>query len=139
MKIIIVGCGKIGKSMIENLTLEGHDLLVVDNDAKILNETTDTYDVMGVCGNAVDCDTLMEAGVENADVVVAVTSSDEINMLSCYLARKLGANHAVARIRNPEYNDDGLVLLPRRLQIFFSFPQQLKSNVFQDATLKWWK
>ena len=120
MKIIIVGCGKIGKSMIENLTLEGHDLLVVDNDAKILNETTDTYDVMGVCGNAVDCDTLMEAGVENADVVVAVTSSDEINMLSCYLARKLGANHAVARIRNPEYNDDGLGFLRQHLDLSMS-------------------
>ena len=126
MKIIIVGCGKIGKSMIGNLTLEGHDLLVVDNDSKILNETTDAYDVMGVCGNAVDCDTLMEAGVENADVVVAVTNSDEINMLTCYLARKLGAKHAVARIRNPEYNDDGLGFLRQQLDLSMSLnPERL--------------
>ncbi len=65
MKIIIVGCGKIGKSMIHSLTAEGHDVLVIDKNADVLNETTDIYDVMGICGNAVDFDTL-----ENGTVTV---------------------------------------------------------------------
>ena len=136
MKIIIVGCGKIGKSMIQSLTLEGHDLLVVDNDAKILNETTDTYDVMGVCGNAVDCDTLIEAGVATADIVVAVTDSDEMNMLVCYFAKKLGAKHSVARIRNPEYNDQSLGFFRQHLDLSISInPERLVaeeiSNILQ--------
>ncbi len=136
MKIIIVGCGKIGKSMIRSLTAEGHDVLIVDNDSTVLNETADVYDVMGVCGNAVDCDTLTEAGVENADVVVCVTDSDEMNMLACYLARKLGAHHAVARIRNPEYNDQSIGFLRQHLNLSVSInPEQLVaeeiSNILQ--------
>ena len=111
MKIIIVGCGKIGKSMIESLTAEGHDLTIVDKNTQILNETADAFDVIGVCGNAVDCDTLMEAGVKDMDLLVSLTDSDEVNMLTCHLARNLGAKHSIARIRNPEYNDEGLAFL----------------------------
>ena len=136
MKIIIVGCGKIGKSFVRNLTSEGHDVLVVDNNSTVLNETADTFDVMGVCGNAVDCDTLLEADVENADVLVAVTDSDEINMLACHLARTLGAKHAVARIRNPEYNDAGLGFLRQQLNLSITLnPEMLVadeiSNILQ--------
>ena len=126
MKIIIVGCGKIGRTMTQSLTEEGHDVLVVDNDPAILNETTDMFDVMGVCGNAVDCDTLVEAGVKDADIVVAVTSSDEMNMLACHLSRSLGAKHAVARIRNPEYNDQSLGFLRQQLNLSMSLnPERL--------------
>ena len=125
MRIIIVGCGKIGKSMIASLTLEGHDVIVVDNNPSVLNHTSDIYDVMGVCGNAVDCDTLMEAGAVDADIIVATTDSDEMNMLSCYLARKLGAKHAVARIRNPEYNDESLGFLRQHLDLSISLNPEL--------------
>ncbi len=136
MKIIIVGCGKIGRSMIQSLTAEGHDVLIVDNDPAVLNETSDIYDVMGVCGNAVDCDTLTEAGAANADLLVSVTDSDEMNMLSCYLARKLGTKHAVARIRNPEYNDQSLGFLRQHLNLSISLNPELLiaeeiSNILQ--------
>lgn len=125
MKIIIVGCGKIGKSMIASLTAEGHDLTIVDRNSQTLNETADAFDVIGVCGNAVDCDTLMEAGVQNADLLVSLTDSDEVNMLTCHLARNLGAKHSVARIRHPEYNDDGLAFLRQHLNISISINPEL--------------
>ena len=120
MKIIIVGCGKIGKSMIASLSAEGHDITIVDNNPMVLNETADAFDVIGVCGNAVDNDTLMEAGVGDADLLVSLTASDEVNMLTCHIARNLGAKHSVARIRNPEYNDDGLAFLRQHLNISIS-------------------
>lgn len=125
MKIIIVGCGKIGKSMIESLTAEGHDLTIVDKNTQILNETADAFDVIGVCGNAVDCDTLMEAGVKDMDLLVSLTDSDEVNMLTCHLARNLGAKHSIARIRNPEYNDEGLAFLRHHLNISMSINPDL--------------
>ena len=125
MKIIIVGCGKIGKSMIASLTSEGHDLTIVDHNVQTLNETADAFDVMGVCGNAVDCDTLMEAGVANAELLVALTGSDEVNMLTCHLAKNLGAKHSVARIRNPEYNDHELGFLRQHLNISMSINPEL--------------
>ncbi len=136
MKIIIVGCGKIGRSMIENLTAEGHDIVIVDNDSVVLNETADMYDVMGVCGNAVDCDTLADADVANADIVVSVTDSDEMNMLTCFLAKRLGAKHTVARIRNPEYNDQSLGFLRQQLDLSISLNPELLvaeeiSNILQ--------
>jgi trk system potassium uptake protein TrkA len=125
MKIIIVGCGKIGKSMISSLTSEGHDLTIVDKNSVVLNETADTFDVIGVCGNAVDCDTLMEADVKNADLLVSVTDSDEVNMLTCHLARNLGVKHSVARIRNPDYNDNDLSFLRQHLNISISINPEL--------------
>lgn len=136
MKIIIVGCGKIGKAMIESLSAEGHDIVIVDKNPAVLNETADIYDVMGVCGNAVDCDTLEEADAANADIIVSVTESDEMNMLACYLAKKLGAKHSVARIRNPEYNDQSLGFLRQQLDLSLSLNPELLvaeeiSNILQ--------
>ena len=136
MKIIVVGCGKIGKSMIKSLAAEGHDVIAVDNDAAALNETTNIYDIMGVCGNAVDCDTLTEASIEDADVIVSVTDSDEMNMLTCFLGRRLGAKHAVARIRNPEYNDQDIGFLRQQLNISIALNPELLiaeeiSNILQ--------
>lgn len=117
MKIIIVGCGKIGTTIISSLVAEGHDVVAVDSDSDAVNEIGNIYDVMCLCGNGVDCETLMEAGVEKAELFVAVTGSDEFNMLSCYIARKMGAKHTVARIRNPEYNDRSLVFMKQMLDI----------------------
>lgn len=136
MKIIVVGCGKIGSSLVESLTAEGHDILAIDKNPAVLDEITNIYDVMGLCGNAVDCDTLTEANVNGADVFVATTESDEMNMLACYLARKLGAKHSVARIRNPEYNDQSLGFLRQQLNLSISLNPELLvaeeiSNILQ--------
>lgn len=139
MKIVIVGCGKIGRSMIRSLSAEGHDIVIIDNDPTVLSETSDMFDVMGVCGNAVDCDTLGDAGVESADILVSVTDSDEMNMLACFLAKKLGTKHTVARIRNPEYNDQSLGFLRSQLDLSISLNPELLvaeeiANVLQLPT-----
>ena len=83
MNIIIVGCGKVGVSILSSLVAEGHDVTAVDSNAEVIEELTNVYDVMGVCGNGVDYETLEEAQVEQAELFVASTKSDELNMLSC--------------------------------------------------------
>ncbi len=115
MKIIIVGCGKIGSTILASLTAEGHDITAVETDRVLLEEMSNIHDVMGVCGNGADCETLTEAGVADADLFVAVTGSDEMNMLACYLAGRMGAKHTIARIRNPEYNDKSLHFMRQEL------------------------
>ncbi len=125
MRIVIVGIGKIGTSIIESLTSEGHDVVAVDERREVIEEITNIYDVMGVCGNGADSDTLSEAGVSGAELFVAVTGSDELNMLSCFLARKLGACHTIARIRNPEYNDKSLDFMRRELMLSDSLNPEL--------------
>ncbi len=120
MKIIVMGCGKIGTAILSSLVQEGHDVVAVDNDDSVIEEISNIYDVICVCGNGTDCDTLTEADVENAELFVAVTGSDELNMLSCFIARKMGAKHTIARIRNPEYNDAGLSFLRQTLDLSMS-------------------
>ncbi|MBR4940554.1 MAG: NAD-binding protein, partial [Clostridia bacterium] len=81
MKIIIVGCGKIGRTIISSLVAEGHDLVAIDLNREAVNEVGNIYDVMCLCGNGVDWETLQEAGVDKAELFIAVTGSDEFNML----------------------------------------------------------
>lgn len=129
MKIIVVGCGKIGVSVLASLVDEGHDAVVVDTDPQVIENITNIYDVMGVCGSGTDCDTLTEAGVENADLIVAVTALDELNMLCCYIARKMGALHTIARIRRPEYNMNNLSFLKQQLDLSMSInPEHLAAE-----------
>lgn len=125
MNIIIVGCGKIGSTILSSLLAEGHDIVVVDSNPEVISEVSNIYDSMYVCGNGVDCDTLAEAGVANAELVVAVTASDELNMLSCFMARKMGAKHTIARIRNPEYNDKSLSFIRQQLNLSTSINPDL--------------
>ena len=117
MKIIIFGCGKIGATIISSLCKEGHDIVAIDKERKIVEEVSNIYDVMGLCGNGVDSDVMIEAGVSDAELFIAVTGTDELNMLACFLARKLGAKHTIARIRTPEYNDDSLGVLKQHLDL----------------------
>lgn len=117
MKIIIAGCGKIGKTITETLVAEGHDILIIDNDPVVIEEITNICDVMGVCGNCVDSDILEEASVGDADLYIAVSDSDELNMLSCFIAKKMGAEHTIARIRTPEYNDKSLDVMKKSLEL----------------------
>ncbi len=120
MKIVIVGCGKIGSSIISSLVGEGNDVVAIDNSPAIIEEIGNIYDVMCVCGNGTDCETLEEAGADKAELFVAVTGSDEFNMLSCFLAERMGAKHTIARIRNPEYNDKSLTFLRQELGLTVS-------------------
>lgn len=109
MNIIVVGCGKIGTTVLESLVAEGHDVTAVDIRTLPLADITNIHDVMTVCGNGADCETLEEAGVADADLVVAATGSDEVNMLCCHIAKQLGAPNTVARIRKTEFNDGSWV------------------------------
>ena len=125
MNIIIAGAGKIGFAVISTLVKEGHNVTVIDKNDDIVSDVTNIYDVMGVCGNCADCETLEEAGIENAELYVAFTDSDEMNMLSCFLAKKMGAKHTVARIRNPEYNDRSLGFMRQQLDLSMSVNPEL--------------
>ena len=133
MKIIIFGCGKIGRTIIESLVDEGHDIVAVDREKSVIDEVTDIYDVMGLCGNGVDSDTMTEAGVEDAELFIAVTGSDELNMLACFLAKKMGAKYTLARIRNPEYNDESLSIMKQYLDLSVALtPEKLVAKEIYD-------
>lgn len=106
MKIIIVGCGKVGEALAGQLNEEGNDITVVDEDAELVKALVAKYDVMGVIGNGATISTLMEAGVASANLLIAVTGTDEINLLSCILARRSGNCLTIARVRSPEYFTD---------------------------------
>lgn len=133
MKIIIFGCGKIGRTIIESLVGEGHDIVAVDSDQSVIEDVTNMYDVMGLCGNGVDSDTMSEAGIDKAELFIAVTGSDELNMLACFLAKKMGANHTLARIRNPEYNDESLGIMKQHLNLSVAMnPERLVAREIFD-------
>lgn len=129
MNIIIAGCGKIGTTIVSSLVEEGHDIVVIDNDPSVITEITNVYDVMGISGNCVDSDILKEAGVKNAELFISVAGSDELNMLSCFVAKNLGAKYTVARIRNPEYNDKSLGFMKKHLQLSMAInPEHLAAQ-----------
>lgn len=110
MNIIIVGDGKVGYTLAEHLTLEKHDVTIVDNNEEALKKADETLDVMCVKGNGARASVLLEAGIETADLVIAATSRDEMNMICCFVAKKLSSAHTVARIRDPEFYDDFIML-----------------------------
>ena len=89
MNILVIGCGKIGSTIISSLVAEGHDVTALDNNPKTIEYITNIYDVIGVCGNGADSDVLEEAGANKMQLVVAATGSDELNMLSCFLAKRM--------------------------------------------------
>lgn len=104
MKIVIVGNGKVGFSLAEQLVVEQHDVTVVDLLEQTLNSASNTLDLMTIQGNGVSTSTLREAGADSADLLVATTNSDEVNMVCCLIAKNLGCKYTIARIRTPEYN-----------------------------------
>ncbi len=103
MKIIIAGAGKVGAGIAQSLEAEGHDITMIDRDAETIEQVANSLDVICVLGSATSPDTLREAGAESADIVMAVTETDEMNMICALAARRLGAKYIVARIRDPEY------------------------------------
>lgn len=106
MRIIVVGCGKVGQSIVRSLSREGHDIAVIDVDPAVSEDVSGQFDVLGVVGNGASYSVLQEAGVEDADLLIAVTDSDEQNLLCCLFARKVGNCSTIARVRNPVYNQE---------------------------------
>ena len=157
MKIIIAGCGKIGTSVLsrfvdeKNRGVAVHDVVAVDIKQEVIDDMTNRYDIMGVCGNAVSQSTLIEAGVSSCGLFVAMTDSDELNMLSCFIAKRMGARHTIARIRNPEYNVD-IGFLQKNLELsmainpeyrtanelynILKFPSALKIETFSRPNIE---
>lgn len=125
MNIVVVGCGKIGTSLIANLVKEGHDVVAIDNDPEAIADIRDIYDVICLCGNGTDYDILTEAEIDKAVMFIAVTGSDELNMLSCIIAKKMGAQHTVARVRNPEYNEKNLGFIKQQIDLSLSLNPEL--------------
>lgn len=106
MKIIIIGCGKVGVALTKQLSGEDHDITVIDTDEKRINRIAEAFDVMGIVGNGSSIGTLTEAGMQDADLIIAVTGSDEMNLLCGMFAKKAGHCHAIARVRNPVYSHE---------------------------------
>ena len=103
MRIMIIGGGKMGTSLAQSLVDEGHDVTIIDRSEAVLQKSMDSIDAMFIKGSGVSTETLTEAGVQQADVLIAATAGDEINMLACLTAKRLGAQYTIARIRDPEY------------------------------------
>ncbi|MDE6853276.1 MAG: Trk system potassium transporter TrkA [Lachnospiraceae bacterium] len=106
LNIIIVGCGKVGSTLTEQLTKEGHDITLIDQDSAKLQNLANMYDVMGITGTGASYSVQMDAGIESADLIIAVTDSDELNLLCCTVAKRVGHCAAIARVRNPDYSDE---------------------------------
>ena len=133
MKIIIVGGGKVGKTIIESMLKEKHEVVLVDNDPAVVGNVTNLYDVMGICANGTEYEKLLEAGADKADLFIAVTGSDELNMLSCFAAKKIGARHTVARVRNSEYNTASWGFMKQQLEISMAVnPEKLAAEAIYD-------
>lgn len=106
MQIIIVGCGKVGSTLAEQLSEEKHDITVIDIDEQVVEEISNRFDTMGVTGNGASYGVLKEAGIEKAHLLIAVTGSDELNLLCCMIAKKAGNCKTIARVRDPIYSKE---------------------------------
>lgn len=106
LQIIIVGCGKVGMTLVEQLSQEGHDITIIDKNANIVQSMSSLHDVMGIVGNGASYSTQMEAGIESTDLIIAVTDSDELNLLCCIIAKRVGDCAAIARVRTPDYSKE---------------------------------
>ncbi len=148
MKIIIVGDGKVGYTLSENLSKEGHDITIIDNQKHVLKKSIDSLDVIAIKGNGASYAVQKNAGISDADLLIAATSTDEVNMICCLIAKKLGAKHTIARIRNPEYNEQlkmmkqemglSMVVNPElataiEISRLVSFPSAINIGTFADG------
>ena len=151
MKVIIVGCGKVGTTLAEQLNRENHDITLIDCDSEALQSISDSTDVMSVTGNGAVYQVQMEAGIKEADLLIATTNSDELNMLCCLIAKKAGNCHTIARIRNPEYSAEinyireelnlSLAINPelaaaREIARLLRFPNAIKIELFAKGRIE---
>ena len=103
MQIVIIGNGLVGDALISSVCTEGHNVTVIDEDSSLIDEVVNKYDVFGIVGNGASVEIQRQAGVENCDVLISVAAEDELNLLCCMIGKRLGAAHAIARVRNPQY------------------------------------
>lgn len=152
MNIIIIGCGKVGQKLASQLNMEADlNITVVDTNANAVRDTINKYDVMGVIGHGATLDVLLEAGIKDADVLIAVTGSDELNLIACLLAKKAGNCKTIARVRKPEYNreialfkDDlglAMVINPEQaaaneIARILSFPSAIQIDTFAKGRVE---
>ena len=106
LRIIIVGCGKVGSTLVDQLCKEGHDITVIDTNIDKIHELTNLYDIMGIEGNGASHSIQKEAGIDSTDLLIAVTGSDELNLLCCTVARRVTKCSTIARVRNPDYSKE---------------------------------
>ncbi len=106
MDIIIVGSGRVGRTIADHLNLEGHSITVIDNNVSALEKLSDTQNIMTIEGNGATLSTLKEANVQGCDLLIAVTATDELNLYTCLIAKNAGVKRTIARVRNPEYTKD---------------------------------
>lgn len=125
MRIIVAGCGKIGKAITSSLVADGHEVVVIDSKPEVIKSVLATYDIMGICGSATDSAVLKDADVGRTELFISLTGSDELNMLCCFMARRLGAKHTVARIRDMENNDSGFEFMKQQLELSMSVNPEL--------------
>jgi len=145
LKIIIVGCGKVGRTLVDRLSKEGHDIVIIDQDQDRIDNLTNLYDIMGIQGNGASYNTQLEAGITEADLIIAVTDSDELNLLCCTIAKQVGDCESIARVRNPDYSKElsylqeklGLVMIinpeleaAREISSILSLPSTLEVSSF---------
>ena len=150
MNIIIVGCGKVGTSLAERLCAEGHDLVMVDISAKKVEEVSNRFDIMGIVGNGASFAVQQEAGVEKADLFIAVTQADELNLLCCLMAKMSGCA-TIARVRNPMYSQEigfireqlgiSMIINPeltaaREIAKLLKFPSAIKIDTFAKGRVE---
>ncbi|MCQ2416286.1 MAG: Trk system potassium transporter TrkA [Oscillospiraceae bacterium] len=151
MNIIIVGCGKVGKNLAEQLSEGGNNITVIDNRPDHVSDTTERYDVLGVVGNGASHAVLEEAGINNANLLIAVTGSDEQNLLCCLIAKKAGGCQTIARVRNPQYYAEApylkeelglaMVINPEReaaeeIARILRFPSAIKIDTFVKGKIE---
>ena len=151
MKIIIIGCGKVGRVLAKQLSEENHDLVIIDNQEFKLNEFGEEVDALSLTGNGVSISTLIEAGIESADVLIAVTGSDELNLLCCVVAKKISTCQTIARVRNPIYSEEiefiqerlgiSLIVNPelltsREITRLLQFPSALQIDTFSKGRVQ---
>lgn len=124
MKVIIIGCGKVGRTLAQQLSEEQHDIILIDTNGQKLQEFTEEIDAMYLIGNGASIGIQKEAGIETADMLIAVTNSDELNLLCCLIAKKVSKCHTVARVRNPVYSEE-INFIKERLGISMSLNPEL--------------
>ena len=130
MKVILAGGGKIGQALAQQLSTEGHDLTLIDLRSQVLEAAQERYDAITVSGNCASMQVLLDAGVSDADLLIAVTGADELNLLCCMTAHGINPNlHTIARIRNPEYSD-------QIMNMRGTFPLSLIVNPERDTAIE---
>ena len=135
MKVLVIGCGKVGQTLAVVLCEDGNDVTVIDQQKRKMEDLCNQYDIIGVVGNGASYEIQKEAGIEQADLLIAVTGSDELNLLSCLIAKKAGNCNTIARVRKPEYNAQ-LELIKAELGLAMVINQELAAAEEISRVLK---